>query len=452
MEVGKTYRLSIEDYDMNGLGVAKLENIVIFVQKALKDEEVIAEITHIHKHYAFAETVRVINPSPDRMASTCPYYEGCGGCDLLHLRYKVECQIKENKVKNAFAKINHLKDININPIIPNRRITGYRNKIMLPFGYDEDENVIYGFYEKKTHQIVSIDRCEISNHYVNQVVEFIRRYISVMHIKLYDEVSQKGIFRGLMVRNNYQNEMMIVLITTKIIDFSGLIFYLKKDFPLVKSVYLNINSKNTNVMLGEEYHLLDGSQTLVEDILGLKFSVSPASFMQVNHDACENLYKEALRLADLNENSIVIDAYCGMGSITLNIAKQVKKVYGIEIVEDAIKNANYNKELNQISNAEFICGKCEDEIKKLSKLEKVDCIFFDPPRKGCEQSFLKTVVEMQIAKIIYISCNISTACRDIDYLIKYGYEVKEVTPVDLFSKTSHVETITTLVRVENRKD
>lgn len=445
MEIGKTYRLFIEDYDMNGLGVAKHENIVIFVQKALKDEEVLAQITHLHKHYAFAETIRVITPSFNRMASTCPYYNGCGGCDLLHLRYKVECAIKENKVRNAFAKINHLKDIAMNPIIPNRRITGYRNKIMLPFGYDEDNNVIYGFYEKKSHQIVSIDRCEISNHYVNQVVEFIRRYISVMNIRIYDEQSQTGIFRGLMVRNNYENEMMIVLIVTKIIDFSGLIEYLKKDFSLVKTVYLNINAKQTNVMLGEEYHLLAGEPYLVEDILGLKFNVSAASFMQVNHDACENLYKEALRLADLNEHSVVIDAYCGMGSITLNIAKQAKMVYGIEVVEDAIKNANLNKEINQITNAKFICGKCEDEIKKLASLEQVDCIFFDPPRKGCEESFLKTVVEMKIPKIIYISCNISTACRDIQFLMNNGYAVKEVTPVDLFSKSSHVESICSLV-------
>lgn len=448
MEIGKTYRLYIEDYDMNGLGVAKLDGIVIFVKRALVGENVLAEITNLHKHYAFAETIRVLNPSPNRMASTCSYYEGCGGCDLLHLRYKVECEIKENKVKNAFLKMNHLTDFKINPILQNRRITGYRNKVMLPFGYDEDHNVIYGFYEKKSHQIVSIDRCEISNHYVNQVVEFIRKYLSVMNIRIYDETTHTGIFRGLMVRNNYKNEMMVVLIVTKVIDFSNLVDYLKKDYPLVKSIYLNVNPKQTNVMLGEEYHLLAGDMYLMEDILGLKFNVSPASFMQVNHDGCENLYREAFRLANLKEDSVVIDAYCGMGSITLNIAKQVQKVYGIEVVEAAIENANMNKELNQITNAQFICGKCEDEIKKLSLLEKVDCIFFDPPRKGCEQSFLQTVVEMKIPKIIYISCNISTACRDIQFLMNYGYEVQEATPVDLFSKTSHVECVCSMTQAK----
>ncbi|MDE6013582.1 MAG: TRAM domain-containing protein, partial [Anaeroplasmataceae bacterium] len=215
MEVGKTYKLYIEGYDMNGAGVAKSENIIVFVSRALKDETVLAKITNLHKHYAFAELVKVIDSSKDRIVSPCPYYEGCGGCDLLHLKYKVECQIKEDKVKNAFLKINQLCDFKMNPLISNQKITGYRNKIMLPFGYDEDQNVIYGFYEKMSHNIISIDWCEISNYYVNQVVEFIRKYLSVMHISIYDEEKNTGIFRGLMVRNNYQNEMMVVLIVTK---------------------------------------------------------------------------------------------------------------------------------------------------------------------------------------------------------------------------------------------
>ncbi|MDE7105570.1 MAG: 23S rRNA (uracil(1939)-C(5))-methyltransferase RlmD, partial [Anaeroplasmataceae bacterium] len=318
------------------------------------------------------------------------------------------------------------------------------NKVMMPFGYDEDENVIYGFYEKLSHKIVSIDKCEISNHYVNEVVEFIRRFVSVMHIKVYNEETHTGIFRGVMVRNNYKNEMMVVLITTKYYDFSRLIEYIEDGFPLVKSMYININPNKTNVMLSNEYIHIYKDKTITEDILGLKFSVSAASFMQVNHDACEKLYLEAFRMAKLTKEMNVIDAYCGMGSITLNIAKQVHHVYGIEIVEEAISNANYNKELNDITNATFICGPCEEEIKKLTNVNKIDCIFFDPPRKGCEQSFLDTVIEMKIPKIVYISCNIATAVRDITHLKEQGYNVQEVTPCDLFSKTSHIEVITLL--------
>ncbi|MDE6584150.1 MAG: 23S rRNA (uracil(1939)-C(5))-methyltransferase RlmD [Anaeroplasmataceae bacterium] len=418
--------------------------MVVFVSKALRGETVLAEITNVHKKYAFAAAIKILTPSTDRILSPCPYEEGCGGCDLLHMKYKIECLVKEERVKNSFRKINKNNTIQFNPIIANRNVLGYRNKIMLPFGYDEDDNVIYGFYEKQTHNIISIDKCEISNHFVNEVVEFIRRFVSVMHVKVYNETTNTGIFRGVMVRNNYKNEMMVVLITTKYYDFSRLIEYIEADYPLVQSMYLNINPNQTNVMLSNEYIHIYKDKTLTEDILGLKFNVSAGSFMQVNHDNCEKLYLEAFRMAKLTKDMNVIDAYCGMGSITLNIAKQVNYVYGIEIVEDAIQNANYNKELNQIENVEFICGPCEKEIQRLSSLNNIDCIFFDPPRKGCEQSFLDTVVEMKIPRIVYISCNIATATRDITYLLEHNYEVKEVTPVDLFSKTSHVEVITLL--------
>ncbi|HRF70783.1 MAG TPA: 23S rRNA (uracil(1939)-C(5))-methyltransferase RlmD [Candidatus Pelethenecus sp.] len=445
MEEKKSYKLHIESYDMNGLGVAKLEEKIVFVSGALKGETVLAELTNVHKKYAFAKTIKVISPSMQRILSPCSYYEGCGGCDLLHMPYKVECEIKEAKVKNTFHKMVKDENIQFNPLIRNRNIFGYRNKVMTPFGYDEDENVIYGFYEKLTHSLISIDKCEISNHNVNEVIEFVRRYISVMHIKVYDEMTHTGIFRGVMARTNYKDEVMLVLITTKLFDFSRMLEYIEKDFPFVKSIYININPDKTNVMLSHQYVHIYKEKTLVEDILGLKFSVSAASFMQVNHDMCEKLYEEAFRMAGLSKEMTVIDAYCGMGSITLNIAKQVKHVYGIEIVEEAIENANHNKELNQISNATFICGPCEEEIQKLVHLEQIDCIFFDPPRKGCESTFLKTVIEMKIPKIVYISCNISTCCRDLTILQAGGYDIQEVTPVDLFSKTSHVESICLLV-------
>lgn len=449
MEEGKIIEVKIENYDMNGLGVAKYDGKIIFVSNAMIGETVTAEITNVHKKYAFAKAIEIINPSMDRIKPVCPYAEGCGGCDLLHMKYEVECQIKEDKVKNAFRNLLKQHPIQINPIIKNDPILGYRNKIMVPFGYDEDENVIYGFYEKYSHHIVSIDHCAISNENGNAILEFIRKYVSVMHIKIYDETTHTGIFRGVMIRNSDQNEVMVVLIVTKQVDFTNLIEYIASDFLFVKSVYLNINPNQTNVMLGNEFIHLYKDKTLTENILGLKFSVSAGSFMQVNHKACEKLCLEAFRMAKLTKDMNVIDAYCGMGSITLNIAKQVKHVYGIEIVESAIENANHNKEINAISNATFICGPCEEEIQKLVHLTKIDCIFFDPPRKGCDQKFLDTVIQMGIPKIIYISCNISTAVRDIEYLQQY-YQVEEVTPVDLFSRCAHIENVILLTRAEKQ--
>ena len=449
MEVGKVYRLQIDSYDMNGNGVAKYDGIVVFVTRALVGEIVLAEITYIQKKYAFAKINKILEVSPERILSICPYYEGCGGCDLLHMQYKTECSVKENKVKDSLHKICKLDNIKINKIIKNRNTLGYRNKVMIPFGYDDDRNVIYGFYGKQSHDIYSIDKCEISNYYVNRVVEFVRRYVSVMNIKVYDEITHTGLFRGLMVRNNYKKEMMLVFIVTKPIDFSGLVKYIQADFPLVKSIFMNINDQKTNVMLSNNYQHLYGQKYLIEDILGLKFNVSAASFMQVNHDGCEKLYTEAIRMAKLKPNMNVIDAYCGMGSITLNIAKYVNHVYGIEIVEEAIENANINKKTNNIDNVTFICGKCEEQIRKLAHLKNIDVIFFDPPRKGCDESFLDVVSEMNISKIVYISCNVASLCRDINYLSQKGYEVQEVTPVDLFSKTSHVEVVTLLELKEN---
>jgi 23S rRNA (uracil1939-C5)-methyltransferase len=254
-----------------------------------------------------------------------------------------------------------------------------------------------------------------------------------------------------MIRHTALNEYMVVLVTTANHDFSELVKYLTSMFPMIKSIYLNINPVKTNVVLSNEYKLLYGRPTITEEILGLKFNVSPSSFMQVNHDQCEALYSKALELADLKPDMNVIDAYCGMGSITLNIAKHVNKVYGIEIVEDAIRNANENKKLNNIENAEFICGKCEEEITKLVNKEKMDVIFFDPPRKGCDINFLNTVISMKIPKIVYISCNIATCARDCKLLLEHGYEIKEVVPVDLFSRTSHVECVVLLNRIEPKK-
>lgn len=438
MEVGALYNVKIEDYDINGYGVCHIENKVVFVVGALKDEECSCVISNIHKKYAFADLIEIIKPSKDRKEPECPFYELCGGCDMMHMKYEVECKIKEGRLAQTFRKF---KDCIINPIIQSKEINQYRNKVMMPFTVNKDGDVIYGFYEKKSHRIVSINQCLISDDITNDMLYFIARYLNIFHIKIYDEDTHKGLFREVMIRHTSTNEYMIVLVVTHDYDFSVLVKYLKEEFDCIKSIYLNINPEKTNVVLGHKYKLLYGEPVIIEKILSQKFQVSPQSFLQVNHDQCERLYAEALKLADLRTDMTVIDAYCGMGSITLNIAKRVKKVYGIEIVESAIENAKENMKLNNITNAEFICGACEDEIVKLVNKEKIDAIFFDPPRKGCDQKFLDTVINMQIPQIVYISCNVATCQRDCVYLEEHEYKVMEATPVDLFSRTLHVEAI-----------
>jgi 23S rRNA (uracil1939-C5)-methyltransferase len=440
MKPSDEIKLKIESFDVNGYGVAKYDNKVIFVMGAMEGEEVIAKIVNVHKKYAFAEVVTLLSKSKDRIDAKCPYYEYCGGCDTTHMTYACETKIKHNKVAQTLKSVVR-QDFNVSSVITNNNINGYRNKVMIPFMKDEEDGVLYGFYEKKSHNIVSIDKCLISNDLTNEITSFVCKYLNVMNVSIYNEEEHKGLFKELMIRHTALDEYMVVLVTTAFYDFTRLVNYLVDMFPQIKSIYLNINSDKTNVVLSNNYKLIYGKKTITEDILGLKFNVSPASFMQVNHDQCEKLYQKALDLANLNGNMNVIDAYCGMGSITLNIAKKVNKVYGIEVVEDAIKNANENKELNGINNAHFICGKCEDEIVRLINKEKIDVIFFDPPRKGCEQKFLDTVIKMQIPKIIYISCGISSLARDLKYLLEHGYEVKQIVPTDLFSRTNNIETI-----------
>ena len=442
MNIGDTFKVNIDSFDINGYGVCHIDKKVIFVEEALEGEVVIIEITSIHKKFCFAKAIKILEKSKNRIESPCVYSKVCGGCDMMHIDYETELKIKENRVLQTLRGL----DFKFNPIIKNDNIYGYRNKIMVPFSIDEDDDRIYGFYEKKSHNVVSIDKCIVSNDLSNQILYLISRYINLFHISIYDESTNKGLFREVMIRNTKLDEYMVVLVTTANYDFSELVNILTKEFNQIKSIYLNINSKNTNVVLSNEYKLIYGNNTIKEDILGLKFNVSPSSFLQVNHDQCEKLYDKAINSFNLTKDMNVIDAYCGMGSITLNIAKRVNHVYGIEIVEDAIINAKSNMELNNITNATFICGKCEDEIKKLVNKEKIDVIFFDPPRKGCDKSFLETVIEMKIPNIVYISCNIATCKRDIDLLEQNNYKLMEVTPVDLFSKTLHVGTICVLTK------
>lgn len=446
MKLNDEYKVMIESFDMNGLGVCHLDNKVVFVENAMEKEEAIIKITSIHSKYVFSKAIEILKKSPHRILDLEETNKLSGEADLIHVDYETELKIKENKVKTTIKTNSNYK---INPIIKSDNPYNYRNKVMVPFGEikeDDEREVVYGFYAKKSHNIIPIENDILTNETSSQILYLIQRYLMLFNVSIYDEIKQKGIFREVMIRNTINNDFMVVLVTTVNHDFQRLVEMLTSEFNEIKSIYLNINSKNTNVVLSDDFRLLYGNPTIKENILGLDFEVYPASFMQVNHNQCEKLYEEAFRLADLKKDMNVIDAYCGMGSITLNIAKNVKHVYGIEIVPDAIKNANNNKIINNISNATFICGACEDEIKKLVNKEKIDLIFFDPPRKGCAKEFLDTVISMKIPKIIYISCGISTAARDIKILEENGYELKEITPCDLFSKTSHVESITLLAR------
>ena len=446
MEVGQLLKLKITSLDVEGKGVSKYKDKTVFVEGALPDEEVEAVITAISRNVIFSKVTKVKNENKDRITPTCPYFEKCGGCDLMHMSYECELKVKEEKVRTTISKIAKLNPI-VNRTIAADNIKHYRNKCIVPF-QEINEEVVYGFYEKRSHNVIPMQSCEIEPVVVESILQDCKEFFVDAEISIYNEFTHQGIIRNVMIRKTYDDKLMVVIIATKKVGVLKFLAMKLMEKYNVESVYLNINDKQTNVVLADEYVLLGGNSTITENILGLSYNVSPATFLQVNHEQCEKLYNKAIEYANLTGNENVIDAYCGMGSITLNLAKNAKHVYGIEIVPQAIENANINKTLNNIHNVDFICGKCEDEIVKLVNEKQIDLIVFDPPRKGCDVKFLDTVIDMKIPKIVYVSCNVATLARDIKYLNENNYEVIEVTPVDLFPRTSHVETVTLLTQTK----
>ena len=444
MNVGEIIDVNIDDYDHEGLGVAHIDNMPIFIPNAIPGEKVKIKINRITKNLAMADNLEIISKSKNRNANICPYYELCGGCNIMHMNYNYQLEFKKNITERTIRKVSGLNPV-INNCSPNRDIYGYRNKIIVPFGM-KDGNIISGFYEAKSHKIVDMDKCMIEPDLSREIIKYIKDLLLKYKLSIYDENTNKGLIRNVMLRVSSFGDVMVVLVaTSNFIQMKDISSELKNKFECIKSIYLNINNKKTNVVLQDEYIHITGDKVLIEEINGLKFEVHPNSFLQINHYQCEKMYEKAIELANITPNDVVIDAYCGIGSISLNLAKKAKYVYGIEIVKEAVENANRNMKLNNIENASFICGKCEDEINRLVKDNKIDVIFFDPPRKGCDIKFLDTVINSKIKKIIYISCKTSTFARDIKYLCEHGYSVDQVTPFDLFSHSVHVETVTLMV-------
>jgi len=445
MKVNDILDVRIIDYDHLGLGVAKVDNFPIFVPYALVGELVKVQITRVTKNICESKLLEVIEKSDKRADIICPNFDKCGGCSLMHMTYEEQLNFKRKSVENTMHRIGGF-DIKVNEVVPNPNRLHYRNKIIVPLGL-KDGKVISGFYEPKSHNIVENSECFIENIHAQPIISTIKELIVKHNLTIYNEQTNSGLFRNIMLRVNKNGEFMVVFIVKKnqpVLTTIGL--ELVSKYPFIKSVYACVNKEKTNVILkGEFIHLLL-DKYLIEDINGLKFIVHPNSFLQVNHDQCENLYNKALSYIPFDKTKNIIDAYCGVGSITLNLASRAKMVYGIEIVKEAVENANINKELNKIDNAKFICGKCEDKIEQLANLEDIDYIVVDPARKGCDQKFLDVVIKMNIKNIIYISCLPQSLARDAKYLIEHGYAVKEITPFDMFSQSGHIENLAYIVK------
>ena len=445
MKVADILEVNITDYDSTGLGIAHHDDLPIFIPNALPGELIKIKIERVTKNLAFASNLEIIKKIENRNDNICKYYDLCGGCNIMHMNYNYQLKYKTDLVKRTIHKISGLDPV-VNDCIPNPNIYEYRNKIIVPFGVSNGK-VISGFYEPKSHSIVASDECLIEPKITNKIIGFIKELIIKYNIEVYDETKNIGNIRNVMIRISSLNKIMVVIVARKQIkEFKMMAIDLNNKFSDIISVYLNINDKNTNVVLQDDYRLLFGEEYLIENINGLLFNVHPNSFLQINHKQCENLYQKAINYAKINNDDVVIDAYCGIGSISLNLAKHAKFVYGIEIVKEAVDNAILNMKLNDISNCKFLCGKCEDLISNLVSNKKIDVIVFDPPRKGCDQKFLDTVIKSNIKKIVYISCKTSTFARDVKILCDNGYKLLEVTPFDLFSHSIHTECCGVLIK------
>ena len=440
--------VQFEDLTQDGSGVAKVDGYPLFVPFALPGEKATVKVIKANKGYGFGRLVEILEASPDRVENPCSLHKECGGAQLLHLKYEGQLSAKEKQVRDALERIGGLKGIQVHPVLGMENPWSYRNKVQVPVG-EQNGRMIAGYFKKRSHEIVNMENCGVELSMDDSIVLKVLEICKANGISPYDENEHKGILRHIMVRwAKETGEIMIVLITrTRTLPNSDeIVKDIRTSIPNVKSIVHNINTKRTNVILGERSATLWGSSTITDYIGEIKFAISPRSFYQVNPYQTKVLYDKALEYAELTGEETVIDAYCGIGTISLFLAQKAKKVYGVEIVEDAIKDAKRNAEINGITNAEFIVGASEDVITNMAKEGiKADVIVVDPPRKGCDEALLNTIIAMKPKKVVYVSCNPGTLARDLRILEAGGFQTKEVQPVDMFPQTTHVESVAKLV-------
>lgn len=444
----ENYLMEIVDMGHNGEGIGRVEGFTVFADGGVPGDSVEVKIDIVKKNYAIGTIVEIKKASLNRVKPNCSSADICGGCQMQHIDYLAQLRWKKNVVKANIERIGKLEDITIHETLGMNNPYYYRNKAQFPVSKRNKEAVI-GFYKRKSHNIVDIDTCLIQHEVNDKVINIVRDYINQYSISTYDEKTGKGLIRHVLTKIGFHTkQIMVVLITNgkEIPHKKELINKLTDEIPNIKSIVQNINTKKGNRILGQTCITLYGEDKIIDYIGDLKFNISPLSFFQVNPIQTKVLYEKALEYAGLTGEENVYDIYCGIGTISLFLAKKAKYVYGIEVVEAAIKDAKENAKINSIDNVDFFAGLAEEVVPKLYKEgHKADVVVIDPPRKGCDELVLDTIVKMNPKTVVYVSCNPSTLARDLKYLDEHGYKTVEVQPVDMFPHTTHVETV---VRIE----
>lgn len=433
-----------EDLTHDGAGVAKVDGYPLFIPNGLPGEKAKVKVIKVNKGYGFGRLMELYEKSPYRVEIPSSETHKYGGCQLEHISYEGQLKYKENQVRQVLTRIGKLDEVKVHPILGMDQPWHYRNKAQVPVG-EKDGRLIAGFFKPRSHEIVDTDESLIQLPEINEAVQTVKEICNELRIPAYDEESHKGVLRHIMARYGKQTgELMVVIITRtgELPHKNKLVEEIVSRLPKVKSIVLNVNSKRTNVILGDKTTVLWGNEVIYDYIGDVKFAISALSFYQVNPVQTKVLYDKALEYAGLSGEETVIDAYCGIGTISLFLAQKAKKVFGVEVVPEAIEDAKRNAELNVIKNAEFAAGEAEVVIPKwYNEGNTADVLVVDPPRKGCDEALLQTIIEMKPKKVVYVSCNPATLARDLRILEVGGYKTIEVQPVDMFPQTMHCEAV-----------
>lgn len=468
MQKNELVKVKIEDIGVGGEGIGKVDGYTLFIKDAIIGDVVEAKVMKAKKNYGYARLMKVLSPSKDRIEkAVCPMARKCGGCQIQEMKYPAQLAFKESKVRGNLERIGEvpgeLLDQIMHPIVgmdgEGMQPFRYRNKAQFPIGTDKDGRVTAGFYAGRTHSIIGNTDCVLGVEVNEKILNCILDFMEEFEIPAYDEVKHKGLVRHVLLRYGFKTDeiMVCLVINGKTIPHCHDLVGHLRQIPGMTSITLSMNTAKTNVIMGDTIRLLWGKEFITDYIGEIKYQISPLSFYQVNPVQTEKLYGLALDYAGLTGNETVWDLYCGIGTISLFLAKKAKQVYGVEIIPQAIDDAKNNAKINNITNAEFYVGKAEEVLPEYYKeYEKThngetahaDVIVVDPPRKGCEESLLQTIVDMQPEKVVYVSCDSATLARDVKFLRANGYELKDVTPVDQFPHTVHVETVVLLSKGE----
>ena len=459
MQKNETAVIEITDIGVNGEGIGKIDGYTLFVKDAVIGDKVEVKVMKAKKNYGYARLMRVIEPSADRVEPRCAFARKCGGCQIQEMSYERQLAFKEQKVRGNLERLGgfdrEMLDQVMEPIRGMDNPFGYRNKAQFPFGADKEGNPVTGFYAGRTHDIIANTDCALGVPVNQEILEIILDFMKAEGVPAYDEKTGKGLIRHVLIRYGFTTkEIMVCLVVNgrKIPGVEGLVKKLTAIDGMT-SISISTNTRQTNVIMGDTYEVLWGQGFITDYIGNVRYQISPLSFYQVNPVQTEKLYSQALEYADLKGGETVWDLYCGIGTISLFLAEKAGQVYGVEIVPQAIDDARKNAEINGITNAEFFVGKAEEVLPEYyedyarqhgGEKARADVIVVDPPRKGCDQALLETIVKMAPGRVVYVSCDSATLARDLKYLCGEGYVLEKVRPVDMFPETVHVETVVLL--------